>query len=511
MIISFALFRLALLLWAVTVALAQTPCERLKSLSLPNTTITAAESVAAGPFRAPGQAEGTSVMLPAHCRVAAVLAPSSDSHIEMEVWLPADWNGKFEAVGNGGWAGVISIMYRASAVERSLVAALREGYATASTDTGHKVAEVPGASFALGHPEKLIDFAYRAVHEMTAQSKAIVTAYYGRGPRQSYWNGCSTGGRQALMEAQRYSGDFDGILAGAPANYWAPLMTGMIVAAQAAHEGQPGNLPREKLSLLNTSVLQACDALDGIRDGLIEDPTRCRFDPKVLECNGSDGPSCLTAPQVDAARKLYASAANIEAQQATFPGMMPGSELGWDPINGLQPFAIGESHFRYLVFKNAAWDFRSFSFDRDSTAAEEASRLITATGPNLKPFFDRGGKLIQYHGWNDQQISPTASIAYYKSVGEKLGGQAKISGSYRLFMAPGMMHCGGGPGPNEFNGMAALERWRESGIAPDQITASHVENNRVIMTRPLCPYPQVAKYKGTGSTNDTANFSCIAP
>ena len=283
MIISIALFRLALLLWAVTVALAQTPCERLKSLSLPNTTITAAESVAAGPFRAPGQAEGASVMLPAHCRVAAVLAPSSDSHSEMEVWLPADWNGKLEAVGNGGWAGVISIMYRASAVERSLVAALREGYATASTDTGHKVAEAPGASFALGHPEKLMDFAYRAVHEMTVQSKAIVTAFYGRGPRLSYWNGCSTGGRQALMEAQRYPEDFDGILAGAPANYWGPLMTGMMVAAQAAHEGQPGNLPREKLSLLNTSVLQACDALDGIRDGLIEDPTRCRFDPKVLE------------------------------------------------------------------------------------------------------------------------------------------------------------------------------------------------------------------------------------
>ena len=511
MIRSFALFGLALPLWVFTVAFAQTPCERLKSLSLPNTTITAAESVAAGPFRAPGQAEGATVMLPAHCRVAAVLAPSSDSHIEMEVWLPADWNGKLEAVGNGGWAGVISITYRASAVERSLVAGLRGGYATASTDTGHKVAEAPGASFALGHPEKLMDFAYRAVHEMTVQSKAIVTAFYGRGPRLSYWNGCSTGGRQALMEAQRYPEDFDGILAGDPANYWGPLMTGMMVAAQAAHEGQAGNLPREKLSLLNKSVLQACDALDGIRDGLIEDPTRCRFDPKVLECNGSDGPSCLTAPQVDAARKLYASAANIEAKRATFPGMMPGSELGWDPVNGLQPFAIGESHFRYLVFKNAAWDFRSFNFDRDSAAAEQASRLITATDPNLKPFFDRGGKLIQYHGWNDQQISPTASIEYYKSVEDKLGGQAKISGSYRLFMAPEMMHCGGGPGPNEFNGMAALERWRESGIAPDQITASHVENNRVIMTRPLCPYPQVAKYNGAGSTNDAANFSCKAP
>ena len=230
-----------------------------------------------------------------------------------------------------------------------------------------------------------MDFAYRAVHEMTVQSKAIVTAFYGHGPRLSYWNGCSTGGRQGLMEAQRYPEDFDGILAGAPANYWAPLMTGIIVAAQAAHEGQPGNLPREKLSLLTKSVLQACDALDGIRDGLIEDPTRCRFDPKVLECNGSDGPSCLTAPQVDAARKLYASAASIEAKRATFPGMMPGSELGWDPVNGLQPFAIGESHFRYLVFKNAAWDFRSFNFDRDSAAAEQASRLITATDPNLKP------------------------------------------------------------------------------------------------------------------------------
>src|SRR5215510_2555728 len=379
-------------------------------------------------------------MLPAHCRVAAVLAPSSDSHIEMEVWLPADWNGKFEAVGNGGWAGVISITYRASAVERSLVAALREGYATASTDTGHKVAEAPGASFALGHPEKLVDFAYRAVHEMTVQSKAIVTAFYGRGPRLSYFNGCSTGGRQALLEAQRFPEDFDGIVAGAPANYWTHLMTGIIWAAQAAHKGEPGNMSAEKLAALHAAVLQACDALDGVKDGVLQDPTRCKFDPEQIGCKGEDGPSCLTGPQVEAARKMYSGATNTRTRQPIYPGMVPRSELGWDPVNGLQPLAIAVSHFRYVVFNDPSWDYPKLDFDSGVALADKPDNgLINAISPDLKAFFARGGKLLQYHGWNDQQISPLNSINYYNSVVDAVGAD-KANASYRLFMVPGMNH-----------------------------------------------------------------------
>lgn len=490
-----------LFLASTVVTLAQTPCERLKALSLPHVTITAAEAFLAFP---PGTPPPALVTLPAGCRVTAILMPSSDSHIEMELWLPTkNWNGKFQAVGNGGWAGVISYAAMASA--------LKEGYATASTDTGHKGTGAD-ASFALGHPEKLVDFGSRAVHEMVATSKTIIGAFYGRGPKFSYWNGCSTGGRQGLMEAQRYPEDFDGIVAGAPANYWSHLMSGIVWAAQAAHKDQPGNLPAAKLSLLHEAVLRACDALDGVKDGVLEDPTRCNFDPKLLECKGADEPACLTAPQVEGARKMYAGAMNPRTNQQVYPGMLPGSELGWDPINGLQPLAIAESHFRFVVFKDPSWDYRRLDFDSGVGLADKTDDgLINATNPNLQPFFTRGGKLIQYHGWNDQQISPVNSVNYYKSVQERLGGASKVGDSYRLFMVPGMMHCGGGQGPNQFDAMGALERWRESKAAPSRITAMHVSNGVVDTIRPLCPYPQVAAYNGSGSTNEAANFSCRVP
>jgi len=453
-------------------------------------------------------------MLPAHCRVSAVLAPSSDSHIEMEVWLPPaeSWNGKFQAVGNGGWAGNITFGTGApQPVNRTMASALKEGYATASNDTGHH-GKGSDASFAEGHPEKLTDFADRAVHEMAVKSKAIVGAFYGKGPTLSYWNGCSTGGRQGLMEAQRHPEDFDGIVAGAPANYWTHLMAGIVWAAQATHIGEPGNMTAEKLLLLHDAALRACDALDGVKDGVLEDPTRCRFDPEVLECKGAGGPSCLTAPQVAAARGMYSGAVNPRTKQPIYPGMVPGSELGWDPVNGLQPLAIAESHFRYIVFKDRDWDYRKLDFDSGVALSDKTDNgLITAIDPNLKAFFARGGKLIQYHGWNDQQISPLNSVNYYKSVQEKLGGASAVGSSYRLFMAPGVLHCGGGQGPDQFNPMGALERWREARIAPDEILAAHVTNGVVDRTRPLCPYPQVAVYKGIGSTNDAANFACKAP
>ena len=496
------------------VSAAAAPCESLRSLALPNTTITAAELVPAGPFQALYTPPPPPVMLPAHCRVSAVLAPSSDSHIEMEVWLPSEnWNGKFQAVGNGGWAGTISFGTGApTPVPRSMVSALKEGYATASNDTGHKGAEGGLASFALGHPEKLVDFADRAVHEMTVKSKSIVAAFYGSGPRLSYWNGCSTGGRQGLMSAQRHPEDFDGIVAGAPANYWTHLMAGIVSAAQATHKDQPGNIPAEKLVLLHDAVLQACDALDGVKDGVLEDPTRCKFDPKQLECKGAEGPACLTAPQVEGARQVYGGAVNPRTKQLIYPGMALGSERGWDPVNGLQPLAIAEGHFRFVVFKDPSWNYRALNCDSDIALTDTTDDgLITAINPDLRAFFARGGKLLQYHGSNDQQISPQNSVNYYMSVSERLGGASKVSDSYRLFMVPGMRHCSQGEGANQFNPMAALERWRESHVAPDQIPAFHVTNGVVDTTRPLCPYPEVASYKGSGSTNDAGNFSCKVP
>jgi feruloyl esterase len=486
---------------AASSAESQTPCQRLKSLSLPKAEITAAEDVAAG-------------TLPAHCRIAAVLTPSTDSQIEIAVWLPSAgaWNGKYQAVGNGGWAGTITYgLATPQPNARSMSAALMDGYATSSTDTGHK-GTGGDASFAAGHPEKLIDFAHRAVHEMTVQSKRIIAAYYGRASTLAYWNGCSTGGRQGLMAAQRYPDDFDGIIAGAPAANWTRLMTSFIWAAQAAYQGQPGNLPKEKLALLHDSVIKSCDGLDGVKDGVLEDPRSCKFDPKTLECQGPDGPTCLTAAQVEAARRIYSGPINPRTKETVYPGMLPGSELGWDPLRGLQPFGIGESYFRFPVFNDPNWDYRTMDFDATITRIDQMhASLINAMDPDLSRFFARGGKLLQYHGWNDQQISALNSLNYYLSVVERMGGAPKVSQSYRLFVTPGMMHCGNGAGPNQFNPIAVLEQWREKGIAPDKIIASHVTGNVVDMVRPWCPYPQVAVYNGTGTIRDSNNFACKTP
>ncbi len=476
---------------------AQTPCESLKSLSLPHTVITASEVVPAGQ------------MLPAHCRVAAVLTPSFDSHIEIEVWLPTatDWNRKFQAVGNGGWAGSITFANGDSGVARGLASALQEGYATASTDTGHQ-GTVGDASFALGHPEKVVDFAYRAVHEMVIQSKAMITAFYGSGPRLSYWNGCSTGGRQGLMEAQRYPEDFDGIIAGAPANYHLHLSAWDMNLAMTNQKDKDHLVPAEKLAIVNRAVLAACDRLDGIKDGLLTDPRKCHFDPAPLLCVAADGPNCLTATQLETIRAAYAPA-KTKAGQLIYPGLPLGGETGWTRMANPEPFAISLGTFRYVAHQDPNWDWRTFDLDREVLLVDERAGFINAISPDLSAFKARGGKLLTYHGWNDQLISAENSLNYRASVLAKMGNAQ--DDWYRLFMAPGMMHCGGGPGPNQFNGMAVLERWRESGIAPDQITAYHVTNNRVDMSRPLCPFPQIAVYKGVGSTNDAVNFACRLP
>jgi len=491
------------------------PCERLASLSLPNTTITSAQTVSAGAFTMPtipGQAPapaGAFGDLPAFCRVAATLRPSSDSDIKIEVWLPiAAWNGKFLGVGNGGWAGTIAY----NIANRSLADGLRRGYAVASTDTGHTGTNGDG-SFALDHLEKLTDFAYRAVHEMTAQAKSVIRAYYGAPPHWSYWNGCSTGGKQGLKEAQRYPDDYDGIVAGAPSNNWTHLQAAALAAFLATHKDQASFIPQAKYLLINGAVLNACDALDGVKDGVVEDPRRCTFDPAALTCQAGEASSCLTSAQVEAARSMYAQLRNPRTNADIYPGLERGSELGWvQYAGGDAPFNLSADHFRFVVFKNRNWDYRTLEFDRDVERADRIDNgTINATDPDLRPFFTRGGKLLLYHGWTDPLIAPRNTINYFNSVLAKLGRCAKAEESMRLFMVPGMNHCQGGTGATTFDAVAALEAWVERNQAPARIPAARVEEGAVTRTRPLCAFPHVAEYVGTGSPDRAENFACKTP
>jgi Tannase and feruloyl esterase len=473
-------------------------CEDLSKLALPHTTITLAQSVEAGGFTPPGGGRQMSA-LPAFCRVAATLAPSADSDIKIEVWLPlSGWNGKYQAVGNGAFSGAIGYAAMSSALAR--------GYATSSTDTGHAGGS---GSFALGHPEKLIDFGWRAVHEMTSTSKAIIAAYYASAPKHSYWNGCSAGGRQAMMEAQRFPSDFDGIIAGAPGLDWTGRAAQAVRIASALERDESSRLLQPQRELLHRAVIAACDTLDGVKDGLLENPTRCTFDPAAIQCRDGQTTECLTASQVNTARAIYASPQNPKTQRP-ITGLLPGSELGWTDLGWTASArATGLDQFRYLVFGDPAWTIQQFQFDRDIVRAEDVDAgALNALDPNLKPFIDRGGRLIQYHGWSDPQISPASSPQYYSRVLERLGGERAVSGAYRLFMVPGMGHCSGGEGPNTFDMMATLEQWVEQGKAPDRIVASHATGGRVDRTRPLCPFPQVAVFAGAGSTDEASSFVC---
>jgi len=484
---------------------AASSCEAIASLVFPDAKITAANPVAAGAFSPPGAGAGQQntafKQLPAFCRVAATLQPSSDSDIKIELWLPAsDWNGKLQAVGNGGWAG--SINYAAMAE------ALKRGYATSSTDSGHQ----GGAGPWMQSPDKLIDFGYRAVHEMTAKSKAVATAYFGNGPRLSYFNGCSGGGRQGLIEAQRFPDDFDGIIAGAPALNTTGRSAFAMSIAQAVHKDEASYIPPSKYPLIHGAVLDACDAADGAKDGVLENPKQCKFDPKVLECRNGDAATCLTAPQVESVRTSYTSLTNPRSRQEIFPGLEPGSELGWATFASPQPFGLAAQMYQFMVFKDPNWDYKTLDFDRDIALTDKIeSGKINARDPDLSRFFRRSGKLIHYHGWSDPQIPPMSSVKYYNSVLEKMGGAGKVRDSYRLFMVPGMAHCGGGDGTSTFDMVSALEAWVEKGKAPDQIPASRVRGGVTDRTRPLCAYPQVAKYTGTGSTDEAKNFRCAAP
>jgi feruloyl esterase len=482
-------------------------CGRLAStLRLSHARVTSAEMVGAGRFEPPGgaaPAAGASqpyANLPEFCRVRLTLTPSADSDISSEVWLPlAGWNGKLQAVGNGAWAG--SIQFGA------LAEALKRGYAAASTDAGHTGSD---ASFALGHPEKLIDFGYRAVHETAVQAKATIAAFYGSTPRLSYFNGCSGGGRMAFQEAQRFPEDFDAILAGAPGYDRVNQSVQMLMNAKATLDRPESMIPPAKYPAIHRAALAACDAGDGLTDGLISEPLKCRFDPAVLACAGADSSDCLTPPQVLAAKKIYAGVTHPTTGARIFPGLEPGSELSWGgPAGGPVPLAVAGDLFKSVVFQNPNWDFRTFDLARDYDAVHAIDNLgLSPTSADLKRFSARGGKLLIYHGWADMNVAPKSSVAYYDRLVATMG-PAEVEKSVRLFFAPGMAHCGGGDGPNVFDALTPLEQWREHGVAPKEILASRLAaDGKVERTRPLCPYPQVARYKGAGSIDLAENFSC---
>ena len=482
-------------------------CESLAGLALPQMSVTVAQTVAAGTFVPPGpplSPLGRRVLAaaPGFCRVTATLMPSIESDIKIEVWLPvgAAWNGRFQAVGNGGWTG--SIPYGAMA------AAVTDGYATAGTDTGH-VGNT--AAFALGHPEKVIDFGYRAVHEMTAKAKTVIDAFYGKAPALSIWNGCSQGGRQGVAAAVRYPADFDAVIAGAPAVNYMHLHAGRMAINRAVNATPAAVIPPAKYAVIHQAVVAACDGNDGVADGVIENPGACTFDPKVLQCSAQDDGRCLTPPQVASAQLMYAGAAHPATRAEVLPGLARGSELGWAVIGSPAPISYAADAFKYIIAKDPAWEASRFdpAIDLDRAQAADPDDVLGSTDVNLRAFFARGGKLLLYHGWSDPQVTPFNTINFFQRVVAGQGG-AGVGTSVQLYMLPGVDHCTGGPGPDTFDKVGAVESWMATGVAPPRIEASHRTSGTVARTRPLCPFGQVARWNGSGSTDDAASFSCVA-
>ena len=502
-------------------ASAQQSCESLASLKITNVTITSATAVNPPPdFDVPstpgrfGTPPGQKVSVP-FCRVAGYATPTSDSHIDFEVWLPipANWNGKFIGVGNPGFIGDIRFGGLAREVAR--------GSAAASTDTGHSdinpTSEAPDA-WAIGHPEKVADWGHRAVHETAVAAKALIRAYYGKPQTLSFWSSCHEGGNQALTEAQRYPNDYDGIAAGDPAYYITRLQAGSEYLAWVnVKDGvkAPGYIPPSKYPIIHRAALDACDALDGARDGFIEVPTRCHFDPQTIQCPGkADLASCLTAPQVETAKKIYEGAKFADGTQL-YPGFEPGSELGWGVmITGPEPLSINNGFFKSVVYEDPKWDFHTFDVDRDTKFAESKyGAVVDSHNPDLSAFKAHGGKLLLYQAWEETAIPPTSLIGYYSSVLAKMGDTPQTRDFVRLFMVSGMGMCPGfGTGGNgAFDALDVVMKWRETGKAPDKIIASHRVGSEVDRTHPACPYPQAAIYKGTGDVADAANFTCGNP
>ena len=501
-------------------------CSTLKGRTFDNgTSIVESTLVTPGPLKISDTV--TISDLPSFCRVQGVSKPSADSDIRFEVWLPqaAAWNRKFLSTGEGGFAGQLN--YQRNGLDNAMDELLRRGYATASTDTGHRASE---QWWAIGHPEKATDYLYRAKHVTTVAAKAIVAAYYGQAPSHSYFSSCSNGGRQGLIEAQRYPEDFDGLVIGAPWNFQSHSNAGFIWDAQALAV-QGAAIPAEKLPAIAAAAVAACDKNDGLADGVIADPRSCHFDPKSLTCHGADSNSCLTPPQVAALQKIYDGPKNPRTGESIFPGFARGSEAGWTGM--VRPTTAGSGllvYFSNIVYQKPEWDLKSFNFDSDMKHTDDTiGRLGNSISTDYSAAIKRGVKIIQYHGWNDQTLQPAYSPQYYEQVAKANGGVEKTQDFYRLFMVPGMNHCSGGIGASNFGGVGqqvppvrdaahdlqtALENWVERGTAPAQFvgtkfTDTQATTRTVEYTRPICLYPAVPRYKGAGDPKDAANFACV--
>jgi feruloyl esterase len=500
-------------------------CDSLATLRLPDTTISLTAVVSSGSFAPPSDKPLDG--LPAFCRVAGAIRPAPDSDIGFEVWMPVTgWNRKFQGVGNGGFAGSISY--------DGLGRGVAHGYATASTDTGHRGSGVD-ATWALGHPEKIVDFGHRAVHETTVKAKAVVEAFYGEAPRRSYFASCSNGGRQALMEAQRYPSDYDGIVAAAPAAAWTAFLTSFVWNTQAL--SRPGaHIPPAKLAAIERAVIAACDAQDGVPDGVLARPPACGFDPKSMVCKAGDAADCLTPPQAEALAKIYAGPRTRDGRRIA-RGLPPGGETG---EGGWAPWVTGDAPGRSLqatfasqfganmVFDRPDWDLRTFDFEKDVKVVEErTAKVLNATDPDLEAFRRRGGKLVLFHGWNDAALSAHETVDYFEAVRARMGADV-VDSFARLYLVPGLHHCFGGPGAYSCGGLtvpladvehdlsAALERWVEEGVPPGTVIATKpVEpldpKAGASMVRPLCPYPRVALYKGPGKPDEPSAYACGTP
>jgi feruloyl esterase len=437
--------------------------------------------------------------LPAFCRVAATLKPSPSSDIHMELWMPlAGYNGHFRGTSPNGLGGVLN--YNAMGV------GLTDGFAVASTDTGHQ----GGDTAWMQVPDKITDFAGRAMHETTVVGKALATAYYGTAPRYSYMLECGGGSAAALHELQKYPADYNGIVVGGHAAHLTRQIFGQLWPWLATHPGGVAILPAAKLAVVHDAVLAKCDTLDGVKDGLLENPTRCAFDPKDIECSSGDGPNCLTAAQVDAVRKIYAGPTNPRTNERIWSPLYRGSELDWSFFSESEsPIGIATGALR-MILGDPSWDVRKdpVDFDRHVAMADRSDiARVSASNPDISEYVKRGGKLILSGGWNNALVPAGAVLDYYNRVERTIGAE-NTRRAVRLYMVPGMIECNGGPGTDTFDMLGVMRRWVERGQAPNEVNASRVERGKVVRTRPLCPYPQVATYRGSGSTDDAMSFVC---
>ena len=446
------------------------------------------------------------------CRVAVTLSSAPGSSIKTEYWLPDTWNNKFFAVGGGGFSGGLD------SAALVLLGPVAEGYAGAASDAGHPTVE--GAQWAHNEPVKLADWADRANHQTAVFGKSLIAAYYGEAPRRAYFEGCSNGGRDALTLVQKHPDDFDAIISGAPAADWTGLMSSFVLNRKTMEAfGASGQQP--KFKIVNDAIMAKCDMADGVKDGVLEHPIACKFDPSEVQCKAGETSNCLSKAEADALRTIYQGHPLADGRKV-FAGFPPGAEAdagGWRDSSKGGTGQMGIDYFRWMVYGDANWNPDQFKLDSDYAAAvERTGSIINANNPDITAFTRKGGKLLMWHGWNDQLIAAGGTLDYYDAVKSKLG--AGADQSVRLFMAPGVNHCFGGAGPSFWDKLGELDRWVETNTPPSRIIATKYESDlfkligmptKALRTRPLCAWPQVARYNGSGSTDDAGNFTCALP